>query len=128
LGDTVRLLGMVKGEDKVSLYEAADLFALPTSQENFGFVLPEALACRTPAITTRGVDIWPELESSGSTLIVEQAATAFADAIAGLLADDDLRQTMGASGRSWVLETLDPEVAVVRYSSLYHQAIGEARP
>lgn len=127
LEDSVRLLGMVKGEQKVSLYEAADVFALPTSQENFGFVLPEALACRTPAITTRGVDIWPELESSGSTLIIDQTADAFADALADLLSDDARREMMGESGRSWVLETLNPESVVGRYSSLYHQATGEDR-
>ena len=88
----VRMLGMVKGAQKLSLYQAANVFALPTSQENFGFVLPEALACSVPAITTRGVDTWPELEASGSTLIAEQTAEAFANAIAELLEDEPRRR------------------------------------
>ncbi|MEO1583893.1 MAG: glycosyltransferase [Planctomycetota bacterium] len=122
LDDRVRLLGMVKGDTKVSLYRAADVFALPTSQENFGFVLPEALACETPAITTRGVDIWPELEASGSTLIVEQSHEAFAEAIAGLLVDEDRRREMGRKGRGWVLSYLEPSAVQAMYDDLYRDA------
>ncbi|MEM8757979.1 MAG: glycosyltransferase [Planctomycetota bacterium] len=122
LTDSVRLLGMVSGETKVSLYQAADVFALPTSQENFGFVLPEALATGTPAITTKGVDIWPELEASGSTVIAEQTPEAFADAIADLLGDDQRRAAMGAAGRDWVLTELNADAIAKRYDELYRVA------
>ena len=122
LGGRVRMLGMVKGAQKLSLYQAANVFALPTSQENFGFVLPEALACSVPAITTRGVDTWPELEASGSTLIAEQTAEAFANAIAELLEDEPRGREMGQKGRDWVLTNLDPEVVSGRYASLYEVA------
>lgn len=125
LGEHVRMLGMVKGDTKVSLYQAADVFALPTSQENFGFVLPEALACGTPAITTRGVDIWPELQASGSTLIVEQTHEAFAEAIAGLLVDDQRRRDMGAKGRAWVLDYLEPSSVQAAYDRMYADAVAK---
>ena len=124
LGDRVRLLGMVKGQEKVSLYQAADVFALPTSQENFGFVLPEALACGTPAITTKGVDIWPELEGSGSTMIVEQTHEAFAEAIAGLLVDDERKRDMGNKGRAWVIDYLEPTSVQRMYDAMYADAVG----
>lgn len=127
LSDRVRLLGMVRGAEKVSLYEAADVFALPTSQENFGFVLPEALACGTPAVTTKGVDIWPELEGSGSTLIVDQTHEAFAEAIAGLLVDHDRRNDMGDKGRAWVLDYLEPSAVQAGYDQLYADAIAQQR-
>lgn len=122
LESRVRMLGMVKGDEKLSLYQAANVFALPTSQENFGFVLPEALACSVPAITTRGVDTWPELEASGSTLIAEQSAEAFAASIADLLPDEPRQREMGTKGRDWVLTNLDPEVVSGRYASLYQKA------
>ena len=123
LTDRVRLVGMVKGETKVSLYQAADVFALPTSQENFGFVLPEALACGTASITTKGVDIWPELEASGGAVIVEQTAEAFATAIAELLVDEPRRRTMGEAGRGWVLRELEPAAVSRRYDALYAEAV-----
>lgn len=125
LTEHVRMLGMVKGDTKVSLYQAADVFALPTSQENFGFVLPEALACGTPAITTKGVDIWPELEGSGSTLIVEQTHEAFAEAIAGLLVDDERKRDMGNKGRAWVLDYLEPSSVQASYDQMYADAVAQ---
>ncbi|GAB4385231.1 MAG: glycosyltransferase [Phycisphaerales bacterium] len=124
LGDDVRLLGLVTGVTKVSLYERAAVLALPTSQENFGFVFPESLACRTPVVTTRGVDIWAELEASGGAVIVERTAEAFAEAIASLLADEDRRQVMGERGRAWVLEHLDPNAIAARFEQMYERARG----
>ncbi len=127
LADHVRMLGMVTGETKVSLYERADVFALPTSQENFGFVLPEAMACRTPAITTKGVDIWPELEESGGALIADQSPEAFADAIALLLGDDARRATMGDAGRAWVFESLEPDAIAARFERMYAKAASDSK-
>lgn len=127
LRDEVRLLGLVTGMKKVSLYERADVFALPTSQENFGFVFPESLACRTPVVTTRGVDIWSELESSGGAVITERTPDAFAHAVGGLLEDADRRRVMGERGRAWVLEHLDPQVIAARFEDMYDRARGTGR-
>ena len=121
--DDVRFLGMVTGELKTSLFERADVFALPTSQENWGFVLTEALACRTPAITTKAVDIWPELEESGGSLLAEQSADAFADAIAELVGDQERCRSMGEAGRAWILANLDPAAVADRYEQMYADAI-----
>jgi glycosyltransferase involved in cell wall biosynthesis len=122
LGDHVTLPGLVTGEQKTSLYEAADVFVLPTSQENFGIVFPEALACRTPVVTTRGVDIWPELEASGGGVIVDRTVQAFADAVEVLLGDDARRDAMGDAGRRWVLEELSGDAVVEAYLALYREA------
>jgi glycosyltransferase involved in cell wall biosynthesis len=126
VSDRVHFLGVVTGRLKWSLYQACDVFALPTSQENFGFVYPEALACETPVITTRGAGLWSELESSGAAVIVERAPAPFADAIARLLADADLRAQMGRRGRAWVFEYLDTERIVDRLMDLYRIALDHA--
>ena len=67
--------------DKSSLYQAADVFVLPTSQENFGFVQFEAMACGTPVMTTNLVDTWREIVDSGGGVAVDQNAAAI---VAGL--------------------------------------------
>ena len=123
--DRLRFVGMVSGTEKVSLYQRAEIFALPTSQENFGFVFPEALACETPVITTRGVDTWPELESSGAAVIVERTPEAVAEVIASLVGDADRIAGMGAAGRRWVLETFEADAIGALYESLYRDAIGD---
>jgi glycosyltransferase involved in cell wall biosynthesis len=124
--DDVEFLGFVSGVEKISLYETADLFVLPTSQENFGFVFFEALAAATPVVTTRGPDTWPELEASGGGRIVESDPAAIANAVAELLDDPDRRAEMGRAGRAWVLENLSAERVVSQFESLYAEAIAGA--
>lgn len=119
LEQVVHFIGFVSGSLKRSLYQASDLFVLPTNQENWGFVLLESLACSTPLVTTRNVDIWPELESSGGALIVDRSGEAFASSIAPLLADRPQLAAMGEHGRSWVFREQDAEHVADLYEQLY---------
>lgn len=121
LGDRVHFVGFVSGRDKLSLYQAADVFVLPTFQENWGFVLIESLACGTPLVTTRGVDIWSELESSGGAVIVEATAAATTAAISELLGDRERLNAMGPKGRAWVLDNLSVDGVLDRYEQLYRR-------
>jgi glycosyltransferase involved in cell wall biosynthesis len=124
LSETAVFVGFVSGREKLSLYQAADVFVLPTSQENWGFVFLESLACATPVITTRGVDIWPELEASGGAVIVDPAPASIAAAIADVLADADKLASMQARGRAWVLESLSVDEVTRRYEELYRGVAG----
>ena len=92
---------------------------LPTSQETWGVALIESLACGTPVITTRGVDIWSELEASGAAVITEQAPEAVASALCDLLGSPDRLEEMRETGRRWVLENLTTDHVVARYEELY---------
>jgi glycosyltransferase involved in cell wall biosynthesis len=127
LGDRVEFLGMVSGQDKLSVYQAADVLVIPTSQENFGFVFPEALACGTPVVTTKGVDIWPELQTSGGAVIVEPEPRKISAALRKLFMDPAALKDMGAMGRRWVFQELDGARVVERYEALYAEAAGPAR-
>lgn len=138
--DITTFLGMVPAALKPSLYEACDLFVLPTSMENFGFVYFESLASSTPLVTTKGTDTWKELQDSGGARIVNMISSPvqdgqagggdvreLADTIASLIANRPQLKPMGQSGRRWVLENLDPSVVVAKYLSMYDQAIRGAR-
>jgi glycosyltransferase involved in cell wall biosynthesis len=57
----ITFTGLVFDHDKAALYRRADLFVLPSHSENFGVVVPEALAAGVPVITTKGTP-WQELE------------------------------------------------------------------
>ena len=127
LDDRVSFLGFVDGLDKISLYQAADLFILPTSQENFGFVLFEALAASTPVLTTRGADTWPELEASGGSLIIDAKPLTIVRAIQELMADPRRRHMMGESGRAWVFKNLSGAAVIRQYEDLY-EAARDTRP
>lgn len=136
--DITTFLGMVPAEYKPSLFSAVDLFALPTSMENFGFVYFESLASATPVVTTRGTDTWRELEACGggrivgmirSDIIEGQVGGGDVEELAATLADtirDRSRlRPMGETGREWVMKNLAPESVVGRYIDMYERAIKE---
>lgn len=127
IGSLVHFAGPVRGATKLSLYQRADVFALPSSQENFGLVLIESLACHTPVITTPGVDIWEELQATGAADIVPRDPVALADAIERIAHDPARRAAMSARARPWVLEAFQPARISEHYESLYRSAIGHQR-
>lgn len=126
LDGDVHFLGFVSGPERVSLFQAVDVLALPTSQENFGFVLYEALAAGTPVVTTHGVDTWKELEESGGSLITGCAPEAIAGGIRQLLLDRGDASRRGGRGRAWVLKRFAPDRVVMEYEAMYREAVRPA--
>lgn len=121
LGDVVRFIGMIDGDLKASVYSKADLFVLPTAQENFGLVFTESMACGTPVLTTNGIDIHQELEASGGAVLCDRTPRAFADSMVQLLGDKARLTEMGNSGRSWVFEEFSAERVLDKHEALYQR-------
>lgn len=65
ISDRVTWTGMVRDEIKWATFRSADVFALPSHQENFGIVVAEAMSCGVPVLTTRAVNTWREVVESG---------------------------------------------------------------
>jgi glycosyltransferase involved in cell wall biosynthesis len=118
LQDCVLFLGLLTGTQKISLYCVADIFVLPTQHENFGLVLIEAMACGIPVVTTKGTDIWNEIQSAGA-VIADSTPESFAEQIKKLLNDPTDRAARGAQGREWVFANLAVEPLSQQYESLY---------
>jgi glycosyltransferase involved in cell wall biosynthesis len=69
LNDRVVWLGMLSGDVKWGAYHAADVFVLPSHQENFGIVVSEALSTATPVLITNKVNIWREIDEAGAGFV-----------------------------------------------------------
>jgi glycosyltransferase involved in cell wall biosynthesis len=100
----IRFMEAVPDSQKWDLYATADVFVLPTSSENFGGVVAEALAGAVPVITTRATP-WSSLVERGcgwwTEIGVESLAAAIGDAAS---LPDAERREMGARGRRLVAE------------------------
>jgi glycosyltransferase involved in cell wall biosynthesis len=66
IADRISWPGMLTGDLKWGAYHAAEVFILPSHQENFGIVVVEALACATPVLLSRRVQIWREIIEAGA--------------------------------------------------------------
>ena len=62
---------MLQGDAKWGAFYAAEVFALPSHQENFGVAVAEALACGTPVLISNKVNIWQEIAEDGVGLVEE---------------------------------------------------------
>jgi len=67
----VTFTGMLSGELKWGAFHAAEVFVLPSHQENFGIAVVEALACATPVLISNKVNIWREIVEDGAGLAEE---------------------------------------------------------
>jgi glycosyltransferase involved in cell wall biosynthesis len=61
--------GMLTGTSKWGAFFAAEVFALPSHQENFGIAVAEALACCLPVLISDQVNIWREIQDDGAGLV-----------------------------------------------------------
>jgi glycosyltransferase involved in cell wall biosynthesis len=68
---SVSFPGMLSGDLKWGALRCAEVFVLASHQENFGIAVVEALACGTPVLISRPVNIWREIEASGAGLVDE---------------------------------------------------------
>jgi len=116
-------LGFATGQAKVALFGACDVFALPTSQENFGFVFFEALAAGTMVLTTKGTDTWPEIEQSGGGVIVENTPQAFGEGLGQILGDLERCRASGKDAREWVHREMSVDRVRDQYHTMYHSLL-----
>ena len=63
--------GMVTGDLKWGILRKAEVFILPSHQENFGIAVAEALSCSTPVLISNKVNIWREIAADNAGIVDE---------------------------------------------------------
>jgi glycosyltransferase involved in cell wall biosynthesis len=81
--------GMLSGELKLGAFRAAEVFALPSHQENFGIAVAEALGCSLPVLLSNKVNIWREVEQDRAGLVANDDEEGVIDSLRRWLAKDD---------------------------------------
>jgi glycosyltransferase involved in cell wall biosynthesis len=120
-GVSARVLfaGPIFGEAKWAAYRDADLFVLPSQNENFGNTAAESAAAGTPVIVTEHCGIAPLL-SGVAGLVVRHDAGALASAIKSVMSEPGLRERLEA-GCSQVTARLGWEEPVQQMETLYNE-------
>lgn len=125
IADHVRFVGFVSGEDKYRRLARLQGLFVPSEQENFGMIVPEALICGTPVYASLGTP-WEELNTCGCGWWRDNSPETIAEVIGELLAksEDELLQ-MGANGRRLIEEKYEQTKVARMMHDLYKWILGE---
>ncbi len=93
LEDEVVITGFTRYEDLPKLYNAADLFVLPSFKESFPHVLVEALACGCPVVTSN-IDCMVEIAGDAAVAVDPHNSDNLTEAMYHVLTDGGLRQNL----------------------------------
>jgi glycosyltransferase involved in cell wall biosynthesis len=92
----VMMTGRLEGPVKWGAYASAELFLLPSRQENFAITVAEAMHIGVPVIISRKVNTWPYVKDAGAGVVLdeEQIEVSLEKSILSLLNDVETRHLM----------------------------------
>jgi len=124
LGVETRVIfaGSLFGEEKWAAYRDADVFVLPSQNENFGNAAAEAAACGTPVVVTENCGIAPLLAGMAG-IVVQHEISEVAAAVKEVLFDGRLRERLAQGGKS-VARGLGWDEPVSQMERLYAKFAG----
>ena len=111
LSDSVRLVGMLTGDDKKAALADADLFTLPSYSEGFSMAVLEAMASGTPTLVSDRVGFGETIrQHQAAGLLDSLTPAAVQQGLTQLLGDDQLRQQMARNATELVKSKYDIQV------------------
>ena len=119
LEDNVEFVGFVSGKEKYQRLQRLSALMVPSAQENFGMIVPEALICETPVYASLGTP-WSELNECQCGWWRDNEPKTIARVIKGILSmsDEDLH-SMGRNGRRLMEEKYEQHKVAAMMQQLY---------
>jgi glycosyltransferase involved in cell wall biosynthesis len=129
LGPQLVTTGYLTGEKQLSwVYSAADVFVLPSLQDNLPNTALEALSCGVPVV---GFDVGgiPEIVREGETglLVPAKDVASLRAAITSVVENKDMRVRMAEAGRRFAVANYGLEIQARRYLELYTELAAHAK-
>jgi glycosyltransferase involved in cell wall biosynthesis len=90
--------GPIFGDRKWAAYHDADVFVLPSQNENFGNTAAESAACGTPVVVTENCGVAPLLAGVAG-IVVPHATADVAQAVKQILSDEEMRKRFSEGGK-----------------------------
>jgi glycosyltransferase involved in cell wall biosynthesis len=125
LNGKVLFTGALYGDAKWAAYRDADVFVLPSQNENFGNTAAEAVACGTPVLVTDRCGIAPIVDHRAG-LVVPHDCAALEAGLARILEDAALAARL-REGCKEVANSLSWAEPIAQMVSLYRQIALERR-
>lgn len=125
IGNQVRFMGWLTGEDKLDFYRRARLFCMPSYFESFGISTLEAMFCSLPVVGTR-LGGFLDLVVDGQTgyLVKPGDPQSLAKYIKLLIEDPRHAEMMGNAGSIRAHKHYSTEAIIDRYVNCYRDILG----
>jgi glycosyltransferase involved in cell wall biosynthesis len=104
LGVTLRLSGSISEEELVDAYNISSVTACASIMELLGLAALESMSCGTPVVAVCEAGYRETVINGHTGLLVDREIEYFAQALAQVLDNPDLRDQMGIAGRQHVLK------------------------
>lgn len=127
LTDRIIFTGMLQGVAVREAYRAAEIFVLPSLQENFGIAVAEAMAAGCPVVVSEQVNLETDIQKAKAGIVCTSDIESTAAAMKTLLADESLRVQMGANGRTLVQEKFCWSKAASELTGVYEDILSSRR-
>jgi glycosyltransferase involved in cell wall biosynthesis len=127
VADRLLFTGMLRGRDRIEAFVDADLFALPSYQENFGIAVVEALASGCPVLISDQVNIHREITAGGVGGVVPTEVEPLTRELGRWMGDQNLRREAGARGPAFVRERYDWNRIAEHWAAHYASLAGSSR-
>jgi len=125
----VTFAGFLDREHLPPVYQAADIFVLPSHSESCAMALLEAMACGLPVVATAvGGTVEHVLEGVNGFLVPPGQPAALAAALRKLIDDPQLRQMMGERNARTMQEAYSWQGITDQYLTVYQQIVADGRP
>lgn len=121
LEEKVFLVGAIGGQDKVDFLANADLFVLPSHNENFGIVYAESLAAGTPIVASKNTP-WEEVEEADCGKWVNNSVDETALAMIEMLEKD--REQMRVNAKK-LAQKYDWKNIALQFKNIFEKMINE---
>ncbi len=126
LKNDVVFTGPLYDDAKWAAYRDADVFVLPSQNENFGNTAAEAVACGTPVLVTDRCGIAPLVDQRAG-LVVPHDEAALQEGLARLLEEDTLWRRLQA-GCAEVTPALSWKEPLNEMEDLYRRLVAQVQP
>ncbi len=115
--------GLLQGRAVQEALVDADIFVLPSLQENFALAVAEAMAAGCPVVVSPQVALAPEIEKYDAGVVVEVGEEELRNALRQLLQDEARRHAMGRNGRQLALDQFTWDRVAVQMLEVYEDIL-----
>jgi glycosyltransferase involved in cell wall biosynthesis len=115
----VQFLGRQSRAAAVALFQAAQIYCLPSHGEPYGMTAVEAMSCGKPLVVTDAGGLGYLVDDKGALRVSVGDSERLADALIALIADPARRRAMGEHNRCRVLETMTWDRVTDRLEEIY---------